>query len=222
MRSTRRVLSVSFVLALAWCAVCVGPAAAHPHMFVDAKAELVADAEGRVTGLRVLMRIDELTTLYVLEENAIKSVAQPLTQAQSAKIGAAMVTGLATYGYFTDLRIGDKRLKFSRASAHNVRLEKGKLAATLILELEAAAKIDAEAIKLSLYDPTYFAAVSTIAPPTLPTQMARCASKLVKFRPTLLDSATLSQLSALSREKTPDDPQIGAKFADRSYVSCHD
>lgn len=204
-----------FVLAAA-----ASPAMAHPHMFVDAHAELVVDADGRLVGLRVHLLIDELTTLFVLDDNGIEPFYEPLTAEQSDVIGAGIVDGLSYYGYFTDLRVGDDRLSFTNASVGDARLEGYQLAATLELTLEGPQEVAGRSVALSLYDPTYFAAVETTTAPILPAELEACRTQLVNFQPTMLDSVTLAELDALSREETPANANIGAELADRGYVTC--
>lgn len=199
----------------------LGSAAAHPHMFVDANAELTANEKGQLVGVRIFMQIDELTTLYVLQENGISNVAQPLSAEKSATIGATMADALGHYGHFTDLSLGGERLKFASAKAQDLRLEGAKLTVTLVLELETPQDVGDLDVALSLYDPTYFAAVETTKAPALPPQLKHCTATLIDFKPTSLNALTLAELAALSREETPTDPEIGAQLADRSYVTCN-
>ena len=211
-----------FIVLIGWSTLIAEAARAHPHMFVEARAEMIVDDERRLIALRIVMRVDELTTLFVLEENKVEKLDAPLTSEQSATIGAGFVDGLGYYRHFTDLRIGDERQAFSGAEAVDVRLEGFQLAATLELTLETPQGIDGKSVELALYDPTYYAAVETLEPPKLPPDLTGCRSRLLKFQPTSLDSATLTKLSALSREETPDDPEVGAQFSDRSFVTCSD
>lgn len=218
---TRR-RSCSAPAALAALLIAPAPAAAHPHMFVDARSELVADAEGRLSGVRTRLLIDELTSLFVLEENGVAATDAPLTEPQRAAIAAGMVDGLGHYDFFTDLKIDGARIAFSAAAASDVRIEGDRLAATLELTLPSPQALRGRAIELALYDPTYFAAVDTLDAPSLPQTLGACRAELVEFEPTNLDAVTLAALGALSREETPEEPRIGARFADRSAIACAD
>ncbi|MBX2856595.1 MAG: DUF1007 family protein [Rhodobacteraceae bacterium] len=199
----------------------IAPAAlSHPHMFVDSRSELSINKTGQLTGLSTVMLIDELTTLYVLEENGVLSATEPLTDAQRAAIADGVVAGLRHYAFFTDLRIDGARLTFSDARISALDLEKARLAATLELTLETPQELEGRLVELALYDPTYFAAVDTLAAPIMPPALNNCSAHLVDFEPTKLDSGSLVALGALSREETPADPRIGARFADRSTIAC--
>ncbi len=210
-----------YAAALALTATTLAPAAsAHPHMFVEARSEITINESGRLTGVRTSMLIDELTTLFTLEANGVVSLDAPLTEGQQRAIGDGMVEGLGYYDYFTDLDVDGARLSFAEATVTDVRLEGAQLAATLELRLDAPLDLRGRSIGLALYDPTYFAAVETLAPPSLPDALDACQARLVKFEPTNLDSTTLAALGALSREETPEDERIGARFADRSTITC--
>lgn len=193
---------------------------AHPHMFVDAMSELRLDDAGYLTGLRTTMFIDAFTSLYVLEENGVTSPAVPLTQTQRDTIGADAAEGLGIYEYFTDLRVDEERLSFASAAVDDVQVSGERLVLTLDLTLAAPRDLRGRSLDLALYDPTFFADVRTMAPPVLPIAAPECDVVLTPFEPTQLESYSLMALSALSREETPDDPRIGAQFADRSAITC--
>lgn len=208
--------SIFFLIA----ASSVEEATAHPHMFVDARPALTLDAEGRLTGVRTRLLVDELTTLFVLEEHGVLTTDEPFTDPQREAIGAGVADGLKHYDYFTNLKVAGERLVFANVSVRDVGQEEGRLAATLELTLQTPQDVRGHTVELALYDPTYYAAVDTLAPPELPEQLADCVVNLVKFEPTSVDAETLLVLSALSREETPEEPRIGARFADRSTVIC--
>lgn len=215
MTAGRRILSAVAIVV----AASPGAADAHPHMFVSARSLLVADADERLTGLRTALIIDPLTTQFVLDDHDIAPNAT-LTEKQRDAIAQGMIDGLRDYDFFTDLRVDDTRIALSKAAVTQVMLDGDLLAATLELTLDAPLDLRGRELALSLYDPTYFAAVTTLDAPVLPEAFAACTERLTRFEPRALDSSTLADLSQLSREEMPDDPRIGARFADRSTIAC--
>lgn len=189
-------------------------------MFVDAFSTFEVDDAGRLTGLRTTFLIDELTTLFVLEEHGVGAFQTTLQEAERAAIGAGVLDGLSAYDYFTDLKIEGERSTFVEARTTEIHLVEGRLSATLELALPSPQVLDGRVVELALYDPTFFAAVETMVAPSLPGRLESCVAHLLKFDPSHLESTTLAALSALSREETPEDPRIGARFADRSTVRC--
>lgn len=202
--------------------LCAAPAMAHPHMFVDARARLVVDDAGRLTALRSMLVIDPLTTLFVLEDYDLDPDAPVLTDAQGAQVAENMVTGLSDYDYFTELTIDGAPVGFASATVTDVALSDGKLTATLVLTLAEPLEIAGRSFELALFDPTYYAAVETLGAPLLPETLSGCSTELRDFEPQSMDSATLAELSQLDRDETPPDPRIGARFADRSLITCAD
>ena len=72
---------------------------------------------------------------------------------------------------------------------------------------------------LKLYDPGYYYAygMQLAAAPTLP---AGCSAELIPFRADAATAELQAALSALSAEEVPDDPEIGARFADEIRLTC--
>lgn len=192
---------------------------AHPHMFVDAQSTLLVGADGRVTGVRTAMIIDPLTTQYVLEEHGLGPDAA-LTDADRQVIAEAMVGGLSEYDYFTEIRHDGELVAIADAAVGQVQIHGDLLAAALDLTFSEPLPLDGEPLEVALFDPTYFAAVKTLGPPIVPESVGACTVDFVRFEPQSLDAMMLLELDELSREETPADPRIGARFADRSRVEC--
>ena len=63
------------------------PARAHPHVFVDTALEVIFDAEGLVTGLRISWTYDDLFSLSVIADKGLDPDWDgKLTEAEVAKL----------------------------------------------------------------------------------------------------------------------------------------
>lgn len=206
------------LLALA-VALSASPAAAHPHMFVDAQSTLILDQGGRLAGVRTALIIDPLTTQFVLEQYNL-GVGVDLTDEDRRVIAEGMVEGLAVYGYFTEITRDGALVDVAAASVSQVQLHDDLLAAALELTLAEPFSLDGADVEIALFDPTYYAAVTTLGPPVLPEMSAACAVDFTRFEPHYLDAATLLELSRLARDETPSESRVGARFADRSRLTC--
>lgn len=196
------------------------PTYAHPHMFFDAQAQFVLDAEGRLTGLDIGFVVDDFNTLYTLAELSLDGDGDGvLTEGEQATLANALNLGLGDYGYFTDLRIGDDQLDLGTPNIL-ASLQQGRIAARLSYALDAPLPIDDDEAVLALYDPTYFTAVTMAAAPVLRGGPTSCEAVLDAFEPSVDLAATQAALAALSREETPSEPNIGARFADRARLQC--
>lgn len=214
----RRRVTTGAVLAAA-AAMLWTAAAAHPHMFVDAQSTLLVDASGRLTGVRTALIVDPLTTQFVLEEHGVPADA-PLTDDDRRAIAQGMVDGLGAHDFFTEFKRGGAPVAIAQASVGQIQLHDDLLAAALELTVAEPFPLAGAPLELALFDPTYFAAVTTLGPPVLPVGAGACAVAFTRFEPRSLDSVALLELGRLSREETPDDPRIGARFADRSRITC--
>lgn len=194
-------------------------ATAHPHMFVDAQSTLVVDGDGRLTAVRTALVIDPLTTQYVLEQYDLGFDAD-LTEDDQSAIARGMVEGLQLYAFFTEITRDGAPVAFKDAAVSDVQLHGDLLAAALELTLDEPLPLAGAPVEIALFDPTYFAAVTTLGPPVLPEALGACAVDFTRFEPQSLDAVTLLELSRLSREETPSEPRIGARFADRSRLTC--
>ena len=75
------------------------PAISHPHVFADARLDVVLSAEGNVTSLQHLWRFDDLFSSTVLVEFD-KNGDLKLDDGELAAVGQTVKESLAEYGYF--------------------------------------------------------------------------------------------------------------------------
>jgi len=66
-----RPCSMKYPLASLLCLALATPLGAHPHIFVDTKLEVLVDAEGRLTHLRITWAYDEFYSLLVTEDRGL-------------------------------------------------------------------------------------------------------------------------------------------------------
>ena len=192
---------------------------AHPHTFVDAQSTLLVDKGGRLTSVRTALVIDPLTTQFVLEEHGI-AFDTALDEGDRLAIAQGMVEGLGAYDFFIEIKQDGAPVAIAYASISQVLLQDDRLAAALDVTLAEPLPLEGRRLEIALFDPTYFAAVTTLGPPLMPETASVCVVDFVRFEPQSLDAASLLDLGLLSREETPADPRIGARFADRSYITC--
>ena len=62
---------MKYPLASLLCLALATPLGAHPHIFVDTKLEVLVDAEGRLTHLRITWAYDEFYSLLVTEDRGL-------------------------------------------------------------------------------------------------------------------------------------------------------
>lgn len=182
-----------------------GAANAHPHMWIDARAQIDVDAEQRITAVRQAWRFDEMFGAYAT---------QGLKKGKDGSLPAATLQGMAQdwmkalgepiSHYFTRVTVNGKSAAF--AAPRDARVDwipkTTRLTLSFTLPLAEPVAPGAGGAQVDIYDPTYFVAyafdekgaVSLGGP-----QGAACTADYRK--PKELDWKTMQELAAI-----PADP----------------
>lgn len=146
---------VSRALLLAsFLALAASPAAAHPHVWVTAKAE-IDYASGQVTGIRHTWTFDAAYSAFVtqgLDANKDGKV----TPDELAGLAAENTQNLAEFGYFTKLKVAGREQAFASPTEPRMAMEGDALTLTFLLPLKAPATQGRGVVALEVYDPTFF------------------------------------------------------------------
>ncbi len=199
-----------------------GPAAAHPHVYVDVRTEVVFDAEGRISALRHVWRFDDAFSAFAsqgLDTNGdgILSIEelQPL-----AKVN---VDSLKDYDYFTTLRAGGKRTGFRIPTEYWLQSNDGYLTLFYTLTLMQPVKPDKDGVTIEVYDPGYFVDYSFVEkdPVAMKGAPATCTMTVKpKGAPDEATAAILGQIPASERNLPPSLRAVTAQLANTIVVKC--
>jgi ABC-type uncharacterized transport system substrate-binding protein len=210
-----RALGLKLSLAVLAMAL-ASPAAAHPHVWVTAKAEIVFAPDGRVTGVRHHWVFDEAYTAYVT---------QGLDKDNDGKLIPEELQGLADenaaslneFDYFTVLKARGKPQAFDAPREARMSMDKTQVAMSFLLPLKAPVA-PSGAVSIEIEDPTFFvyfsltegqAAVSLVNAPQ------GCLTSIAKAKP--LD-ATMQQI--LQDEGAIQAQDIGIEYSNRAIIAC--
>jgi ABC-type uncharacterized transport system substrate-binding protein len=89
-------------LALAALLATGSVAAAHPHVLVAAKAEVVFDGEGRIAPVRIIWQFDEAFTAFAVQGLDADNDGK-LSDAELALLVKVNIESLREFGFFTRL-----------------------------------------------------------------------------------------------------------------------
>jgi len=135
------------------------PALAHPHVTVVAKAAIIIDAKGRITGIRHHWTFDQAYSAFAV--TGMKKGADGKTLPEELKDLAKLnVESLSEFAYFTTLKQGSKTLEFKPPQEGYYLEDTGK---TLVLNFVLPLKSPAVATSnttLRVDDETIFVAFS--------------------------------------------------------------
>lgn len=196
-----------------------GPALAHPHVWITARAELVFGTDGKVAAVRHRWGFDEAYSTYAVQ--GLDTNGDGQTSSEELKELAAFSTGsLAEFGYFTSLKSNGAKQALEKPRAEGMALEGGRL--TLSFELPLTAPAANRLLVLDVYDPTFFVEFKTAEDPDAVKLVAAptgCAVTVTRPKPVAppADGKALSEsffqsLSAAS--------SFGSQFANRAMVAC--
>lgn len=207
--------------ALAALVALPGPSAeAHPHVFVDAKAELVFDAGGRIVAVRHIWQFDKAFTAYAIQGLDANNDGK-LSQDELKPLADTNVESLKEYDYFTFLKADGKEQGFDEPKEYWLQFVSGRL--TLFYTLPLKAPVAAKHAVLDIYDPEYFVAITFVkdTPFKLVDAKAGCNGAFQPPKP--LDAGTASRLLEIPADQR-DLPSGLAAFtlglANRFNVSC--
>jgi len=201
-------------------------AAAHPHMWIDARAWLVFDGDGRLAALRQAWRFDEMSSAYSLQglpRSADGGYAPKALQSMADDWVAAL--GEPQSHYFTWLRYRGRSLEFGTPAHASVQWDKTAARVTLVFELPLqtpVAPAGAE-MQMEVFDPTYFVAYAFDAPGAIELDGAPRACRSDYRPPQPLDPATALRLAAIPADAEIPPGELSAltqKLSHRIGVRC--
>jgi len=194
-----------------------GVAAAHPHVWVDVRSELIFNGKGEVTAVRHAWTFDDMYSAFALQ--GLGSDGVPIADALKA-LAQVNVSQLAEYGYFTALSAGGRPQKFSGARDYNITMnEKRIITLHFTADLERPAPARPAAI-LRVFDPTYFVAFDYAKdePVTMNQAPQGCSLSMITPKPL----SVMDQTRLLAVQGTGDSPgeNFGLKLATSAIAAC--
>ena len=134
------------------------PALAHPHVWIDARSEVVFDAQQRVSALRVKWRFDEFYSLFAIEGLDGNGDGR-LDPAELQPLAELNVTSLKEYDYFTEILADGEPLAFDDARDYSSRYEDGILSLEFEIPLAVPTDPRVARVRFRSYDPTFYIAI---------------------------------------------------------------
>ncbi len=195
-------------------------ALAHPHIFAEARLEIVADGSNQITELRNVWRFDELFSASVVMDFDKNSNAQ-LDPDELQEVGQTVLDSLAEYNYYTTITDNGKSVKVNKPDAITADYKDGQL--LLMFAVKPAEPMPLKGtMSFGVYDPTMYTAMDfptdgDLAP--IGDQLNACQHKVVRPDP----DEVLAQNQASLTDAFFNDPtgtDMSKMFATRIEFSC--
>jgi ABC-type uncharacterized transport system substrate-binding protein len=196
-------------------------AAAHPHVFVKAKAEVLFDDQGRIVDVRHVWQFDPAFSAFA-SQGLDTNHDGKLSAKELAPMAKTNVDSLKVYDFFTWLTIGKKKVKFKFPDKYFLRDYNGLLTLYYELPLAEPAKPGPH-MTLEIYDPQYFVAFTFAKQDPITLYHAPPGCKAAYHPPHPLDAKIMAELAAVpaSQHDLPpalEDAAVG--LANMIDISC--
>ena len=195
-------------------------ALAHPHIFAEARLEIVADSTNQITELRNVRRFDELFSASVVMDFDKNSNAQ-LDPDELQEVGQTVLDSLAEYNYYTTITDNGKTIKVSKPNEITADYKDGQL--LLMFAVKPAEPMPLKGnMSFGVYDPTMYTAMDFPTDGDLVAvgdQLNACEHKVVRPDP----DEVLAQNQASLTDAFFNDPtgtDMSKMFATRIEFKC--
>lgn len=199
-----------------------GPALAHPHVWVTAKAEIAYEG-GKVAGLRHSWTFDAAYTAFVTQGLDTDKDGK-LSSQELQGLAAENTANLAEFAYFTKLKVAGREQPFAEPREPSMAMEGDKLTLTFLLPLKAPAAQGRGVAALEVYDPTYFVSFALAEGADavlLKGAPAGCAVTITRPKATEPKTAEAGQpMTEAFFEALTAASTLGVESANRALVAC--
>ena len=177
-----------------------GPAFAHPHVFIDAKASLVFDAGGRLEAVRHVWRFDDAYSAFA-SQGLDTDGDGTLSVDELKPLADVNIESLVEFDFFTYLTVGDREVSFATPTEYWLQSDDGRLTLYLTLAVEKPAEIRSLPARVDVYDPTFYVSFGFVEdePVALENPPAGCTTTVE--RPTDLDPTVAASLAEIGPEQ---------------------
>ncbi|WCJ64499.1 DUF1007 family protein [Agrobacterium tumefaciens] len=195
-------------------------ASAHPHIFAEARMEIVEGPNGTIQEVRNIWRFDEMFSASVVMDYD-KNSDLKLDKDELAEIGNTVKESLAEYSYYTFITANGKPVEFGQPDAIHVDYKDQQI---LMFFSVKPAKPLAIKGKLSFgaWDPTMYTAIDFAKDGDIATEgkdLNACKHHIVRPDPDEVISQNQSSLTdAFFNDPTGTD--MTKLFATRLEISC--
>ena len=147
----------SIILTTGLLSLAPATAFAHPHIFVEARLEVVAAPDGSIEELRNVWRFDEVFSSSVVMDFD-KNTDLKLEPNELAEVGKTVRDSLADYDYYMNLTINGKNITVQKPDIIHVDYKEGQL--LMFFAVKPVEKMPLKGkLTFGVYDPTLYTSI---------------------------------------------------------------
>lgn len=208
--------ALPFALALAFPAL----AQAHPHVFAEAKLEVISDDNGFISELRNVWRFDEVFSSSVLMDfDANRNL--KLDPEEAVTVGNTVRESLADYGYYMNVNADGKPVKIAPPETINVVYQGGKLLMFFIVKPAEPLPLKGR-LTLGVWDPTFYTSIEFARDQDISTEgkaLSACKHTVLRPDPDEVLQQNQDKLTAAFFDD-PAGTNMSKLFAVQLELSC--
>jgi ABC-type uncharacterized transport system substrate-binding protein len=212
--------SALLVALFAMIAATAGPAAAHPHVWVTVKSELVYAPDGTLKGVRHAWTFDDMFSTFATQGLEAKKKGE-FTREELAPLAKVNVESLKEFDFFTYATANGKKIEFNEPlEGYYLVFDPKQTELTLHFELPLKSPAQTKDLNIEVYDREYFVDFSLAEKDPIKLAGAPAQCKLSVGKPQEMGAALAQQLSQLGPDQRDPSLTIGSEFANRIQVKC--
>jgi ABC-type uncharacterized transport system substrate-binding protein len=201
-------------LLLAWSST-PSPAAAHPHVWITAKSQILYAPDGTVTGVRHAWTFDDMFSTYALQgiEPKVKGV---YSHEELAPLAQTNVESLKEFGFFTFAKADGSKQRFLEPVDYFLEFKDSLL--TLHFTLPAKTPFKAKQLVLEVFDRAFFIDFKYVEKDPVKLVGAPAACQMQFQRPN--DGTASAQKLGEQDFASGEGGNFGMMFANKITVDC--
>jgi ABC-type uncharacterized transport system substrate-binding protein len=191
------------------------PAAAHPHVWITAKSQILYTPDGSVSGVRHAWTFDDMFSTYALQGIEQKTKGS-YSREELGSLAQTNVESLKEYGFFTFARTDGSKQRFLEPVDYFLEFKDGLL--TLHFTLPAKTPFKAKQLVLEVFDKAFFIdfKYADQDPVTLVGAPAGCTMQFQRPNDGSAAAQKLGEQNFLNGE----GGNFGMMFANKITVDC--
>jgi ABC-type uncharacterized transport system substrate-binding protein len=195
------------------------PAFVHPHVFAEARLDVVVNPDATVKSLRHLWRFDDLFSSTVLVEFD-KNADLKLDDAELQDVAQTVYASLADFNYFQMVTVDGKDVAMQPPPQLMVNYEDEQL--IIMFESEPKAPLTLRGkVDFGVYDPTFYTAIDYVEDENMAVKdmPAGCTRAVIRPDP---DEAIAQNQASLTEEffTDPTGTDLSKIFATKLELTC--
>ena len=195
------------------------PALVHPHVFAEARLDVMVNADGTVKSLRNLWRFDDLFSSTVMMEFD-KNADLKLDDKELGEVSQTIFDSLAEYHYFQLVTVDGRDIAMNPPGELVAEIQDNQLIVLFESAPKAPLKL-AGRIDFGIYDPTFYTAIDFTDDAHMAVQglPPACTRKVVRPDP---DEAIAQNQNTLTEAffNDPTGTDLSKIFATKLELDC--